>query len=90
MVEDIRRELLPSDSIKIDGQEIMIPKQIIIINDRPDSVEIRQTAKGDLTYSLKVYGQAEQPEVFMKIIKDMKARVEKMLKVTEVDVSEEV
>lgn len=87
MVEGIRREILPSDSIKIDGQEIMIPKQIIIINDRPDSVEIRQTAKGDLTYSLKVYGRAEEPEVFMKIVKDMKARVERMISVPEVDAS---
>ena len=80
MMEEVSRELLPSDSIKIDGQEIMIPKQIIIINDKPDSVTIKQSAKGDLYFELKVYSNlgvdwSKELDRIFKIKEDIERRL---------------
>ena len=54
-----------------------IIKELIVRQEKTDSLEIRETAKHELLYTIKVYGDVENPDEFIKKINIFKEKVEK-------------
>lgn len=59
------------------NENIEIIKEIIIKEEKKDSVEIKESAKGELYYTLKIYGDADKPDEFIKKINSFRERIEK-------------
>ena len=58
-------------------------KEIILKQERPDSIELRQLAGGKIAYTIKIYTDFNNEEEALKKLKSIKDRVEKMLNVEE-------
>ena len=52
-------------------------KELLIKTDKPDSVELRQSAKGEVFWTVKVYGNTND-EIIQKV-KELRAGIEKEL-----------
>jgi len=60
----------------VGGLNMEIPREIIVKDDRPDTLEVREMANGDLRYTIKIRGDINDPE-FLKKVREFKEKVEK-------------
>ena len=58
-------------------ENVEIAKEVIIREEKKDSLTIKQSAKGQLYYELKVYGDTDDLDNFIKKVNEVKKRVER-------------
>lgn len=70
------------DAINTRRKAITTPKEIRLINDKPDSINIKQLASGKFTIEVKIYcNLKEEMDDAIKRLKEAKDKVEKMLNI---------
>lgn len=77
-------------SLNLPGSEISKPNYLVVqvVNDRPDSIEVKEDAKGNFHATLKVYGDfVTEPEKFITRTIETWKKVNKDLLMREIPVT---